>query len=116
MQSSWNFTGPFFAAFCHLFRLFLPIYWLVWGCVGQMGVVLGVQSIPPELIQECLTRGRWNKPFNDTYINHGRDGLPNYIRISDIVERSANIAETAMVQEGGNKKERDEQIVNVILR
>ena len=85
-------------------------------CGGLMGVVLGVQAIPPALTQDCLPRGRWSKPFNDTYINHSRDGLPNYNRISDIVERIANTAETAILQEGGKKLERDGQIVYAIPR
>jgi hypothetical protein len=46
-------------------------------CGGLMGVVLGAQAIPPALTQDCLPRGRWDKPFNDTYINFSRDGLPN---------------------------------------
>jgi hypothetical protein len=36
--------------------------------------------------------------------------------LSDIVERIANIAETAILQEGGKKMERDGQIVYVIPR
>jgi ADP-ribosylglycohydrolase len=85
-------------------------------CGGLLGVMLGAQAIPAALTQDCLPRGRWNKPFNDTYINYSRDGLPNYNRISDIVERIANVAETAILREGGRKIEQDGEIVYVIPR
>jgi ADP-ribosylglycohydrolase len=85
-------------------------------CGGLLGVMLGAQAIPPALTQDCLPRGRWNKPFNDTYINYSRDGLPNYNRISDIVERIANIAETAILREGGRRIEQDGEIVYAIPR
>ena len=83
-------------------------------CGGLMGVMLGTKAIPAALTQDCLPRGRWNKPFNDTYINYSRDGLPIHNRISDIVERIANIAEAAILREGGKKLEKDGQIVYVI--
>jgi hypothetical protein len=64
----------------------------------------GVDSIPRALTHECLPRGRgWDKPFNDTYINYSRDGLPIYNRISDLVERIADVAEAAILREGGRK-------------
>ncbi len=36
----------------------------------------GAKAIPAALTHDCLPRGRWNKPFNDTYINYSREGLP----------------------------------------
>lgn len=83
-------------------------------CGGLMGAMLGPQAIPAALTQDCLPRGRWNKPFNDTYINYSRDGLPSHTRISDLAERIANIAETAILREGGRKLVKDGQIVYVI--
>jgi ADP-ribosylglycohydrolase len=83
-------------------------------CGGLLGVMHGAGVIPAALTQDCLPRGRWNKPFNDTYINYSRDGLPIHNRISDIVERIANIAEAAILREGGRKIEKDGQIVYVI--
>jgi hypothetical protein len=83
-------------------------------CGGLMGVVLGAGAIPTALTQDCLPRGRWDKPFNDTYINFSRDGLPIHNRISDIVERIANIAETAILREGGRKLEKEGEIIYVI--
>jgi hypothetical protein len=66
------------------------------------------------LTQDCLPRGRWDKPFNDTYINFSRDGLPIHNRISDIVQRIADIAETAILREGGRKVEQDGETVYLI--
>lgn len=83
-------------------------------CGGLMGVVLGAQAIPAALTQECLPRGRWDKPFNDTYINFSRDDLPIHNRISDIVQRIVDIAETAILDEGGQKLEQNGQIIYVI--
>jgi ADP-ribosylglycohydrolase len=83
-------------------------------CGGLIGVMHGAGTIPTALTQDCLPRGRWEKPFNDTYINYSRDHLPIHNRISDIVERIADIAETAILQEGGRKLEQDGQTVYVI--
>ena len=83
-------------------------------CGGLLGVMLGAGAIPDALTRECLPRGRWDKPFNDTYINYSRDGLPNFNRISDIVARIAAVAETAILREGGRKLEVDGQIMYVI--
>jgi hypothetical protein len=45
----------------------------------------------------------WKKPFNDTYINLTRDGLPVSTKISDIVERIMIQAEKAILANGGKK-------------
>jgi ADP-ribosylglycohydrolase len=70
---------------------------------GMLGVMHGAGVIPRALTHDCLPRGSWDKPFNDTYINYSRDELPIYNRISDLVERIAAIAETAILREGGRK-------------
>ncbi len=85
-------------------------------CGGLMGVMHGAKAIPQALTHDCLPRGRWEKPFNDTYINYTRDGLPIHNRISDIVERIANVAEQAILREGGRKIERDGEVVCIIPR
>jgi ADP-ribosylglycohydrolase len=76
---------------------------------GLLGVMHGAGVIPKALTHDCLPRGRWEKPFNDTYINYTRDDLPIHNRISDIVERIAAIAETAILREGGRKTETNGQ-------
>jgi ADP-ribosylglycohydrolase len=72
---------------------------------GLLGVMHGSGVIPKALTHDCLPRGRWEKPFNDTYINYSRDQLPIHNRISDIIERIAAIAEMAILREGGRKVE-----------
>ena len=76
--------------------------------------MLGAKAIPAALTRECAPDTRWEKPFNDTYINYSRDGLPIHNRISDLVERIAKIAEQAILSEGGRKEERGGEIVYVI--
>ncbi len=83
-------------------------------CGGLIGVMHGPGVIPESLTHDCLPRGRWNQPFNDTYINYSRDGLPIHNRISDIVERIADVAEQAILREGGRRVERDGEIVYII--
>jgi hypothetical protein len=58
---------------------------------------------------------RWHKQsFNDTYINFSRDGLPIANRISDIVRRTAAIAEEAIVRGGGRKVEENGETVYIV--
>lgn len=83
---------------------------------GLMGVMHGAGGIPKALTHEGSPRGRWNKPFNDTYINFSRDGLPIHNRISDIIERIVTIAEKAILREGGNKIEEDSGVIYKIRR
>jgi hypothetical protein len=67
-----------------------------------MGVIHGASAIPPRLTQG-LWNPVWTKPFNDTYINFTRDGLPAYNQISDMVNRILQIAEEAILSGGGKK-------------
>ena len=43
-------------------------------------------------------------PFYDAYVNHTREGLPERTKISDIVRRIANVAEKAILAQGGEKR------------
>jgi ADP-ribosylglycohydrolase len=71
-------------------------------CAGLIGVIKGGSEIPSKYTLGL--RGKiWTKPFNDTYINFTRDGLPAYSKISDIVERILVIAENAIISNGGKK-------------
>ncbi|HUG11710.1 MAG TPA: ADP-ribosylglycohydrolase family protein [Opitutaceae bacterium] len=72
-------------------------------CGAIMAMVLGPGSIPERLTLEMPSRGRWTQPFNNTYINYSRDGLPNFNRISDIVDRILAIAEKEILANGGSK-------------
>lgn len=76
---------------------------------GLMGVINGASAIPVSLTLGL--KGKiWKKPFNDTYINFSRDGLPAYNKISDIVNRIMVIAENAILANGGKKFTQDNRI------
>lgn len=72
-------------------------------CAGLMGVIHGSSVIPAALTLGFSDNPIWKQPFNDTYINWTRDGLPNYTKISDIVNRIMDVAENAIVDNGGKK-------------
>jgi ADP-ribosylglycohydrolase len=71
-------------------------------CAGLIGVIKGASSIPSRFTLG-LGNQIWTRPFNDTYINFTRDGLPGYNRISDIVNRILLVAENAILSNGGEK-------------
>lgn len=79
-----------------------------------LGMAHGAGVIPERFTLEMPSRGRWSKPFNDTYINYSRDGLPAYNRIGDIVDRIAAIAETAILQNGGRRVEGEGVVYRVV--
>jgi len=83
---------------------------------GLLGVMHGGDAIPEKFTRDAPSRGHWDKPFNDTYINASRDGLPIDNRISDIVERIVDVAEKAILRDGGEKIETDKGIVYKIPR
>jgi ADP-ribosylglycohydrolase len=73
-------------------------------CGGLIGVMHGVAAIPDEFTLGLPgERGRWEKPFNDQYINWSRDELPNLTKISDLVKRTRAVAEQAILQHGGSQ-------------
>jgi hypothetical protein len=72
-------------------------------CAGLMGVINGASAIPERLTLGMSGKPAWKKPFNDTYINLTRDGLPVSTKISDIVERITVLAEKAILANGGKK-------------
>jgi ADP-ribosylglycohydrolase len=72
-------------------------------CAGLIGVLQGAKAIPDNLTLELPSRGKWEKPFNDRYVNYSRDGLPNVVKISDIVARTRAVAEQAIWDGGGRK-------------
>ena len=77
---------------------------------GLLGVINGGNSIPDEYTKELPSRRKWEKPFNDTYINYSRDNLPNFNKISDIVSRLVNIAEDAIIANGGKIENKNGEI------
>jgi ADP-ribosylglycohydrolase len=71
---------------------------------GLMGVIHGGSQIPDRLTKTLPSRGEWELPFNDSYLNYSRDHLPNHFNISDIVDRIVAVAEISIVKNGGEVK------------
>lgn len=82
---------------------------------GLLGVMHGASSIPDRFTLELPSRGKWTSPFNDTYVNYSRDHLPNYNKISDIVTRILQIAEVAILEQGGEKVMEQDKILYRIV-
>jgi hypothetical protein len=69
---------------------------------GLIGVIQGVDELPQDY-KMIFTHGA-KSPFYDTYVNHTREDLPEKTKISDIVSRIANVAEKAILANGGEKR------------
>lgn len=80
-------------------------------CAGLMGVLNGVESIPENLLLSLGQEEEWEEPFNNQYVNYSRDGLPNMIPISEIIDRIMAVTEEAILEEGGEKLRHDSGIV-----
>lgn len=84
-------------------------------CGGLLGIINGTAGIPEHLLLEMASRNTWETPFNNTYINYSRDDLPNYNRITDIVDRILAISEQAIVENGGTiSKESDQTNYHIL--
>lgn len=84
---------------------------------GLMGVLNGFSGIGP--VAEGLTRNLpawkpWARPFNDQYVNISRDEIALRTPISEIVQRIAAVAETAIRENGGRMEVRDGALVYVV--
>lgn len=85
-------------------------------CAGLIGVMHGKDAIPERLTKNVGLQTQWNEPFNNMYINYSRDKLPNITPISEIVDRIAAIAAKAIVENGGQRIEKNRQIFYKIER
>lgn len=83
-------------------------------CAGLIGVIHGASVIPSGLTLGLSDKPIWKQPFNDTYINFTRDGLPNITKISDIVNRIMVITENAIMKNGGQKITQNGQVYYLI--
>lgn len=83
-------------------------------CAGLIGVIHGGSAIPARLTLGMSDKPVWTKPFNDTYINLTRDGLPVSTKISDIVNRILVIAEEAILSNGGEKVIQNDKVFYLI--
>jgi hypothetical protein len=69
---------------------------------GLIGIMRGASRLPKDDMM-IFTEGT-NQPFYGVHVNHTRDGLPERTKISDIVARIADIAEIAILENGGEVK------------
>jgi len=84
-------------------------------CAGLMGVLNGQGCIPEEFTNDFLPGDwKWDKPFNDKYVNITRDDLPLHTPISKIIERIGKISKTAILENGGRMEIRDDETVYII--
>ena len=72
------------------------------------------RAIPERFTREMPSRGRWRTPFNDTYINYSRDGLPNHFTITALVDRILAVTEQAILANGGRRGHEDGALVYAI--
>lgn len=84
---------------------------------GLIGVLNGLSGMGEEalrLTRELPAWTSWEKPFNDQYVNISRDEVKLRTPISEIVSRTAAVAKTAILENGGRMEMRDGEVVYVI--
>lgn len=84
---------------------------------GLLGVLNGLSGIGPVAKDLTLNLGAWrtwDKPFNDRYVNISRDDVALHTPISEIVQRIAAVAKTAILENGGRMEIRDGETVYVV--
>lgn len=72
-------------------------------CGALLAMIHGAKVIPERITHELPSRNRWRSPFNNTYINYSRDGLPAFNRNSDIIDRIKAVAEKSILSNGGER-------------
>jgi len=86
-------------------------------CGALIGIRNGLSGLGDKAIDITLnipSRQEWDEPFNNLYCNYTRDDLPIVTPISEIVERIAKIAKTAILENGGRMEIRDDKPVYII--
>ena len=84
---------------------------------GLIGVLNGLSSMGEaavELTMNLPAWGKWDKPFNDQYVNISRDEIKLRTPISEIVQRIAAVAKTAILENGGRMEVRDGKTVYLV--
>jgi hypothetical protein len=69
---------------------------------GLIGVITGAGSLPDDY--KMVFTDDAKSLFYGAYVNHTRDGLPDRTEMSEIVERIADIAEKAILANGGERR------------
>ncbi len=86
-------------------------------CGALIGVRNGLSGMGEKAIDITInipSQQEWDEPFNNLYVNYTRDDLPVCTPISEIVERIAKIAKTAILENGGRMEIRDDKPVYII--
>ena len=84
---------------------------------GLIGVLNGLSGMGDAALKQTMdlpNRGSWDKPFNNRYVNISRDEIRLRTPISEIVERIAAVAKTAIIENGGRMEVRDGNTVYVV--
>ena len=84
---------------------------------GLIGVLNGLSGMGEAAIAHSVslpTRGRWTEPFNNSYVNITREEVRLRTPISEIAQRIAAIAKTAILENGGRMEIRDGAVVYII--
>ena len=77
------------------------------GLIGVRNGLGGMGNTALDLTKNLGKWQVWDKPFNDLYVNISRDEVKLRTPISEIVERIAEIAKTAILENGGRMEVRD---------
>lgn len=85
------------------------------GLIGVLDGLSGMGETATNLTLELPGWTKWEKPFNDRYVNISRDEIKLHTPISEIVERIAAVAKTAILENGGRTEMRDGEPVYVIV-
>ena len=84
------------------------------GLIGVLNGLSGMGTVATNLTLNLAAWTTWEKPFNDRYVNISRDEVKLHTPISEIVERIAAVAKTAIIENGGRMEVRDGKAVYVI--
>ena len=82
--------------------------------IGVLNGLSGMGEAAVEQTRNIPARGEWDKPFNVQCANISRDEIRLHTPISEIVERIAAVAETAILENGGRMEVRDGEDFYVI--
>lgn len=84
------------------------------GLIGVLNGLSGMGEAAVELTMNLPAWGKWDKPFNDQYVNISRDEIKLRTPISEIVQRIAAVAKTAILENGGRMEVRDGKTVYLV--
>jgi hypothetical protein len=84
------------------------------GLIGVRNGFSGMGRVATDLTRNLGAWTVWEKPFNDQYVNISRDEVRLRTPISEIVQRIAAVAKTAILENGGWMEMRDGEAFYVV--